>query len=200
MRLFPTILAAVSAVFCVAILFFWARSYSYYEGVVRYRRATGWNYAIVDQDQRIERRSEGRTAGLLSRQGSLTLSSIVDPRQEEWTWFSWSHPIRQEFQPNAMSLMFPTLPTAGFSIGSGRAVQDLSTVDLGRLTVELPYWRVTIPYILLALLTAVLPARWFMNYRLVARREREGRCVYCGHDLHGQATGNCPACKQPIAA
>jgi hypothetical protein len=200
MRLLPTILAAVSAVFCVVVVFFWARSYSYYEGIVRYRRSGGWNYVIIEQGQRIERRSEGRTAGLISRQGSLTLSSVVDPRQEEWTWFSWSHPGRQELQPNAMSLMYPTLPTAGFSIGSGRAIQDLTTVDFGRLTVELPYWRVTIPYILLALLTAILPVRWVMNYRLVARREREGRCVYCGHDLAGQATGNCPACKQPVAA
>jgi len=196
MRLLPTILAAISAVLFIAVVFFWARSYSYYEGVVRYRRAAGWNYVILDPDgQRIDRRSEGRTAGLLSRQGSLTLASIVDPRREEWSWFSWSHPIRNELDPNAMTLMRATIPTAGFSIGSGNA-----TLAAGSFPLELPYWRVTVPYILLAMLTAILPVRWFMNLRLVARREREGRCVYCGHDLHGQSTGDCPACHKPVAA
>ena len=196
MRLLPTILASVSAVLCAVVLFFWARSYSHYEGVVRYSRKGVHDYAIVGEGgQRHEQQSEGRTAGVLSARGSLTVASIVDPRVEEWEWFSWSHPVREELLPNAMTLMSRTIPQGGFSVGSGKA----TGVNIGgQLQVELPYWRVTIPYILLAVLTAILPARWVLNYRLVARREREGRCVHCGHDLRGRASGSCPGCGKPI--
>jgi hypothetical protein len=194
MRLLSTIVASVSAVLCVAVLFFWARSYSYYEGIVHYARKSAATYALVGTDgQRSEWQAQGRTAGLLSRNGSLTLSSVVDPIQESWSWFSWSHPAREPLHSNVMTLMGTTLPLAGFSVGSGK-----TTVATGDLTMELPYWRFTVPYILLGLLTAILPVRWFMNYRLMARREREGRCVFCGHDLHGQTTGKCAACGKPV--
>jgi hypothetical protein len=194
MRLLSTIVASISAVLCVAVLFFWARSYSYYEGIVGYARKGAATYAIIDgQGQRSEWQAQGRTAGLLSRNGSLSFSSIVDPVQETWSWFSWSHPVRQEPDTNAMALMAGTIPSVGFSVGSGKA-----TVAFSGQPFELPYWRITVPYVLLTLLTAILPVRWFMNYRLMARREREGRCVFCGHDLHGQTTGNCAACGKPV--
>jgi hypothetical protein len=196
MRLLSTILASISAVLCLAVLFFWARRYSYYEGVVRYGRQARTTYAILgDEGQRSEWAAEGRTMGLLSSHGSLTLSSIVNPVQEQWSWFTWSHPAKEELKPNAMFLMRATIPQAGFSIGTGKASLATGT---SRLPLELPYWRVTVPYVLLALLTAILPVRWFMNYRLMARREREGRCVHCGHDLRGQTTGKCSACGMSV--
>ena len=201
MRLLSTILASLSAVLCLAVLFFWARSYSHYDGVVRYSRGGIHNYALVAPNgTRIEQTSEGRTAGLVSAKGSLTLASIVDPRAEEWTWFYWSHPIKEPLLPNAMVLMHPTIPAGGFSIGSGKSAGvNISGFEIGGdVAVELPFWRITIPYILLALLTAIPPGRWFMNYRLEARREREGRCINCGHDLRGQTTGKCPGCGTSI--
>jgi hypothetical protein len=203
MRLLSTILASLSAVLCLAALFFWARSYSYYEGIVRYGRQERANYAVITPDgQRSEWAAEGRTTGVLSNQGSLTLASIVNPVQEQWAWFSWSHPIKQELSTNTMMLMRATIPQAGFSIGTGKATVATRGLpfELESKTVplELPYWRITIPYILLALLTAILPVRWFMNYRLELRREREGRCIHCGHDLKGQTTGNCPICAKPV--
>ncbi|HSI35495.1 MAG TPA: hypothetical protein VK986_18075, partial [Tepidisphaeraceae bacterium] len=62
-----------------------------------------------------------------------------------------------------------------------------------RLVWNLPYFYVTCPYWLLALVLALGPYFWWSNYRVVAKREREGRCVKCGAALRGAVA--CPNCK-----
>ena len=68
----------------------------------------------------------------------------------------------------------------------------------GPLLWELPYWRLTLPYWMLAILFAIGPYLWFSRYLLLARREREGRCMECGAELNG-ATDKCPKCGAAVS-
>jgi hypothetical protein len=135
----------------------------------------------------------GNVAGLVSRAHKLTYASIANPPQEPWSWKTFSTP-RNQPEPGPAMLMIPTIAPGGFSVGSGKA-----TVADGPLQWELPYWRITLPYWFLAIALAIAPYLWFSRYRLVARREREGRCPDCGADLHG-ATDRCPMCGAALTA
>ena len=56
----------------------------------------------------------------------------------------------------------------------------------------------TVPYSHLAVRAALLPAgratAW--QWKQVPRRKREGRCLRCGYDLTGNASGVCPECGE----
>jgi len=190
MRLVTTILAALSMLLFIGVLFFYVRSYSYYEGNVHYSGGGQARATLTVKGQRGEGDIAGRITGLLSHRGAFTYASIAVPTEEP-AWQSWSHPIDQPLKPGAMSLMFPAIGS-GFGYGKGEA--HVADKDLAW---ELPYWNVTIPYWLPTILLAIGPWRWFSNYRLALQREKEGKCVRCGKDLRG-VTGKCPKCGEPV--
>lgn len=192
MRVLTTILAAVSFLLLMFVVFFWVRSYSRYEGAVWYGAGKEARVVLTVRDKRGEGEAAGRMRGFMSRAGCLTYASIADPSDEPPSQ-SWSHPTGQPPMPGAMSLMYPTT-TSGFYIGSG--INRVADRDLNW---ELPFWRLTIPYWILALLLATGPFLWFRNYREAARREAEGLCVKCGTRVAG-LKGNCPKCGEPIPA
>jgi hypothetical protein len=193
MRLFTTILAAISCLLLTLVVFFWIRSYFRYEGMVWYGAGREAHVVVTNvRGQRGEGEAPGRMRGLMSRGGSLTYASIADPSDEPES-NSWSHPTGQPPKPGAMSLMYPTT-TSGFYIGSG--INRVADHDLNW---ELPFWRITVPYGLLALLFAIGPFLWFRSYREAARREDAGLCVRCGANVKG-LSGACPKCGEPIPA
>src|SRR4051794_28558420 len=105
MRLFTTILAAVCSLLLIFVVFFWVRSYFYYEGTVWYRTGGEVRAALTVRGQRGEGQiPAGRMRGFLSRRGSLTFASIADPSEDESS--SWSHPVNEAPKSGAMALMF----------------------------------------------------------------------------------------------
>jgi hypothetical protein len=131
--------------------------------------------------------------GFMSRRGSLTYASIADPSENEPSSQTWSHPANQPPSTGAMALMFPTV-SSGFRVGSG-----VSPVSDAELQWELPFWRISAPYWLVAVLLGIAPFRWVQAYREAARREAAGLCVRCGQRVQG-LTGACPKCGEPIPA
>jgi hypothetical protein len=190
MRLFTTILAAVSCLLLMFVILFWIRSYWRYDGIVWYGAGREAHVALTVRGKRGEGEAAGRMRGFMSRAGCLTYASMADPSDEPDSQ-SWSHPVGQPPAPGAMSLMFPTTAT-GFYIGSG-----LNHASDRELNWELPYWRITIPYFLLALLLATGPFFWFRAFREAARREAAGLCTRCGASVAG-LKGKCPKCGIPI--
>lgn len=191
MRLFSTILAALSVLLLIVIVFFWIRSQSTYEGFVHYSETGRYKVALRRGNAQAEGEINGNVAGLLSRDGKLTYASIANPPVEPWSWKAWSGP-RDQPEPGASMLMLPTIASGGFSVGGGKA-----SMRDGQLVWELPYWRLTLPYWSLAIFFAIGPYLWFSRYLLLARREREGRCMECGAELNG-ATDKCPKCGAAV--
>jgi hypothetical protein len=56
-----------------------------------------------------------------------------------------------------------------------------------------------VPWWLLVLASAVLPARAVFGIRATRRRRATGRCLRCGYDLRASA-GRCPECGTPITS
>lgn len=193
MRLLSTILSALSLLLLLVVCFFWFRSLSTYDGIVHYSETGMYKVALKRGSAQAEGEINGNVAGVVSRGGKLTYASIANPPKEPWSWKSFTHP-RNKPEPGPAMLMAPTIAPGGFSVGSGKA-----TVADGPLQWELPYWRVTLPYWFLAIAFAIAPWLWFSRYRLVAQREREGRCPDCGADLNG-ATDKCPHCGATLTA
>lgn len=64
-----------------------------------------------------------------------------------------------------------------------------------------PTHSLEVSYFLIVLITAVLPTAWLICFSRPARRrrlKRQGRCLICGYDLAGNASGVCPECGTPI--
>jgi hypothetical protein len=191
MRLLTTIFAAVCSLLLIFVVFFWVRSYFYYEGTVWFRPGGEVRVALTVRGQRGEGQiPAGRMRGFLSRRGSLTFASIADPTDEPPSE-SWSHPVDQPPGKGAMTLMFPTL-ASGFRVGSG-----ISKVSDADLQWELPFWRISAPYWIVVILLGIAPFRWVRAFREAGRREAAGLCVRCGQSVQG-LSGVCPKCGTPI--
>jgi hypothetical protein len=52
----------------------------------------------------------------------------------------------------------------------------------------------TLPFV-----AALAATTWLRRYRASVRRNREGCCVECGHNLTGNVSGRCPECGEAIA-
>jgi len=184
MRLIGTILSALSLLLLLGVLFFWMRSYSNYEGVAWFREGKDltpatWTQAGTSETWELP----GRSRGILSYKGQLTYASIANPLISEPQEF-WSHPLKEELTAGkSAALMFDAKNRAGITFGSDVTRHDL--IDINGKAWKLPYHFVTTPYWMLAILLALPPYFWISNYRLLAKREREGRCLKCGTPLAG---------------
>ena len=190
MRLLYTILAGLCAALCITLAVFWIRSYWYYEGFARWDNVGAYKVAAERQGRRVEDEISGRVLGAASYRGSLTLAKIADPTVEPG-WFTWSYPKARGERPGEGlgALVYSTLPASQFSVNSGT-----SRVKVADIGFELPFSQITLPYFLLCLVTAAPPWFWLGHYRLIARRQRQGRCLRCGHELKGAAT--CSSCGE----
>jgi hypothetical protein len=59
---------------------------------------------------------------------------------------------------------------------------------------------VALPYWIILLLTAILPALWLRDHLAGRRRSQTGLCQSCGYNLTGNTSGVCPECGQAIKA
>jgi hypothetical protein len=199
MRWVSTILAAISSVLLVFVLYFGARSYWRYEGIVHYSTASPMVATATGNGLSLDREISGRTSGLISFKGQLTYVSIANPDPEpEQVWYSWSHSIDQPLVLGPMVLVVEARGWSGLKGGTQKTVNLLRDTILG-IAWRLPYDYFTVPYWMLAVAFAVGPYFWFSRYRLGARREAKGLCVRCGKSVAG-LTGKCPACGEPIPA
>jgi hypothetical protein len=199
MRWLLTILAAISLVLFALTVFFFARSYGRFDGVLHFGvghpgTATGVNEAGLTESDQIRPRS----SGLISYRGQLTYVSIVNPIGGD-TWEGWSVPVDRPYAAGPMNIVWDVREKHGVGWGESKTHSGLMD-PIHHIMWQLSYDFVTAPYWLLAVLFGILPTRWFMNYRQTARREREGKCVKCGRDLKGATEGKCPTCGAPVEA
>ncbi|MEZ0268263.1 MAG: hypothetical protein ACAI43_26350 [Phycisphaerae bacterium] len=208
MRLLATILAAISLVLCLTACFFWVRSYGAYEGVVRFTpSAAPVQVTVVDRTKAGVTRTgqtdlDARLRGFVSHRGQLTYASIADPRPlfvalgqpEPAPWETWRVTAGDPVAGPA-ALLDPARERTGVTFGSG--VNDKVLSPGLPLLWNLPFSYVTCPYWLLTLVLALPPYLWWSNYRVLAKREREGRCLRCGKPLNGADT--CPNCKARVS-
>lgn len=195
MRLVSTIVAAICSLLLILTAIFWVRSYWYYEGIVRHYDTEPAPADASLNGRTVEQDVTAGTAGLLSAKGQLAWATIANPLPGPG-WETWSHPGHKPLESGTMSLMAEPARQSGFSLGSGKTKAPLR--DPNGIEWRLPYRYVGVPYWFIGLLLAIHPIRWMSNYRLMLRREREGRCLQCGHDLKGQSSGRCPECNALI--
>lgn len=58
--------------------------------------------------------------------------------------------------------------------------------------------RLAIPYWLLALCFATVPAAWLFRFERRQHYRPTGRCTACGYNLTGNVSGVCPECGTPV--
>jgi hypothetical protein len=197
MRLLYTIVAAVSLLLLIFVAYFGARSLRRYEGTLTTREVVAPIRVTASGNNRTEEiELYTQTSGWVSYRGRLTYLSIANPvrGQEEETW---SRPASDTAGTWPMALAAEVRSIGSIGWGSGKTVGKLRD-PLG-ITWRLPYSYFTVPYWLLAVLTAVLPALWGRSFYIAVQRERRGQCVRCGTSVKG-LTGNCPKCGEPIPA
>ncbi len=191
MRVLWTIFSAICFLLLIAACFFGARSIFYYEGISRFT-PNGKPRMVAASDgaktEEIEVRKQ--SDGLVSYKGHLVYVSIANPLGATGTDV-WSHPIDDTAINGTKALMFDAGAKGGITYGSGVNKNALIDTTL-HWSWKLPYDYVTVPYWFIIVLLALPPYLWISNYRLLARREREGRCMKCGHELKGAS--KCPNC------
>lgn len=193
MRLLGTIFSAVCFVLFCAAIFFWIRSYSAFEGAAWFKEDQAPIAAAWTKPDGSTGTADlaSRTAGLLSFRGQLTYATIANPLKSEPAE-TWSHPVKEAVsRGNAMALLWDPKDSVGITFGTANTRHEL--LDVNRISWKLSYRYITTPYWFLACLLAIAPYLWFSNYRLLAKREREGRCLKCGTPMNGAET--CPKCS-----
>ena len=71
---------------------------------------------------------------------------------------------------------------------------DGTTVETTSVHAYLPRHRVSVPYLAVVPLTALLPILCVIRARRTARQSRDPQCVACGYNLTGNISGVCPEC------
>jgi hypothetical protein len=139
-------------------------------------------------------------AATLPPNGVLTLLTAAQPQQNGLIVTGYDGRLTLQ-QPQATTGSTATLL-------ANQLIYD--RLDSGvRLPPPLTAVRVTLPYRLIAAVTALLPALWLALFargtwtaRRVTRRKRGGLCTHCGYDLRGTpGAARCPECgrePQPI--
>ena len=75
-----------------------------------------------------------------------------------------------------------------------------STAGIRWEEIAIGHW-VSVPYWIIFVLTAILPALWL--YRRIRYRKKPGHCPSCGYNLKGTIEAGrteCPECGKPIEA
>jgi hypothetical protein len=195
MRLIPTILAAISSMLLIFVLFFWARSHMRYEGILHYSEGAPARVTASGNGKTVDEELTGKSSGWVSFPGQLTYISITNPVRSA-DWESWSDPIDTSISVWPSLLAADAITHHGLSLGPTQTQGELRDPMMG-IAWRLPYWYFTIPYWMLAIVLAILPYHWTMDYRRAVRREKLGLCVRCGESVKG-LTGKCPKCGTAI--
>jgi hypothetical protein len=210
MRRLFTIASAVSFVLLSLLCAFWVRSFWSLDGFVHFKaggevqaQVNEMKPETVDGKQVIATRkltglTYGRFAGLVSKRGKLSFVSVRVPFDKGPTWQGFSDSLSEPKSTPAKATINAVAP--GTSIGSATA-HFVDTDLLSKHTYDwnVPCWRLTVPYAALVILAAVLPDLWIARFRLLSKREREGLCLECGHDIKGRK-GKCASCGAEIPA
>jgi hypothetical protein len=106
-------------------------------------------------------------------------------------------------------LTLQNAPITTATLVANQLVYDPVSSGIVQLPPPLMAARVTVPYRLIAGITALLPALWLglsargaWTARRVAQRKRGGLCTDCGYDLRGTpGAARCPECgrERPVA-
>jgi hypothetical protein len=97
--------------------------------------------------------------------------------------------------PDGSARTVPVEPKtwAGFRWEEGAATDGPKAIDSEFKLWMIPWRALTVPYVVLAAATAVLPVGWVMRVARSRRRIRHGLCRACGYDLRFSAE-RCPEC------
>ena len=128
---------------------------------------------------------ERRSVVLFSERWHVAFCWWEDAGHTADGWHGGSNPARPAWDsgmnPDATGV-------AGLTYYAGRT----STSDTSRFGGNRPYWVVTCPHWVIALVAAVYPAVRLRRWRR-GRRHGPGLCVRCGYDLRA-TPGRCPEC------
>ncbi|HEX2922692.1 MAG TPA: hypothetical protein VHS28_01540 [Chloroflexota bacterium] len=168
-----TLLSVLLLLLCLTTILLWQRSYTYFEDL-DCTTQSGNSYRLI------------WALGSLRFDASTGLPPGAFPASLRLFNTAWAAPHRPS--PD------------GFGPWVFRFKRSTENVHLEHInwtgvshttSLTFPLWLVAIPLSLPPLLHA-----FFLIRRL--RRKRAGRCLHCGHDLHGH-TDLCPACHTPIS-
>jgi hypothetical protein len=191
---FFTCVSAASLVLCGALLVLWVRSYWFWDRVTYGTAAT----------------NEGQYAGgyISNIFGDLNLTVWIrqDPKAKGQAgggkWLSGRNTRKLEVYKSGRQSYMKSIGATGmlgfwlsarkYSPNAGR-----SPNPGGRAPLPLqPTWIISVPYWLLILLTALLPAIWFYRWW---RHPPAGHCSVCGYDLRA-SKDRCPECGMLITS
>ncbi len=183
-RLF-TISAATSLAVCLAISYLWIRSHFVNDGFTSQQ----YTWHDIEQMQHVEKLIASSTGHVFFHTNTFQFKRSQDPK---WNFIedkAWS------FEQGVGVVEFPK---ATFPNHLGFGVQDLSRAGTRKhagayVIGNESFHLVWIPYWLLFVLSAVLPAIWATKRWRRARRLRHGKCAVCGYDLRA-TPDRCPEC------
>src|SRR3954454_13142931 len=146
MRWLFTILAAISLVLFALTLFFYARSYSRFDGVLHFVEHE--SYPAPG-----EFRPKGMSTGFISYKGQLTYVSIINPIGGD-AWEGWSVPVDHPFAAGPMNIVWDVRDKHGVGWGESKTHSGLMD-PIHHILWQLSYDFVTAPYWLLAILFGI---------------------------------------------
>jgi hypothetical protein len=166
-----------------------------------------WHVA-VSHDRKPEPAPVRRTWQLEATKDGLRLVHASRQRPKSYTWFLGGNlmepgGLHRKITPQGDLHSFPdgsarTVPKeprtwAGFQWEEGAATDGPKSIDNNFKLSLIPWRALTVPYEVLAAVTAIVPIGWVSRILRSQRRVLHGLCPTCGYDLRFSAD-RCPEC------
>jgi hypothetical protein len=184
-----TLFSALSLLLCVGVCVLWVRSYSHGERVNGFFRESAYLQTPV------------WTFTLISGNGGFGVSeahnSVYCADEAKWRRVLERNPARR-------GIFYGSLPAVVYpQWNPGESEWRWAGFQWTRTDRRAPnYWSIersaVLPYWLPCLLAVVAPTMWFRARLVRSLQKRRGRCISCGYDLTGNASGTCPECGATI--